>query len=453
MPTGRATILVVDRESTATAALIAFLRGHGMKVLWARDGEGAYHVLDATRVDALVAPLRAPRIDGVAVCRHARERHPEACVVLSADAAGARMAAGALGAGAHDILPRPVDRERLLAALERGLAQQRLAARLVEMEGRLDERFGVAPFTGRSRAIARVMEQVRHLASTHTAVLIEGEAGTGKSLAAQAIHQNSPRRNEPFVWIDCGALDEPLLERELFGREPGASSEGDGAQRGRLELADGGTLLLEEIDELPPGAQVRLLRVLQDRAFERVGGKATLKSDVRLITATRRDLAARVREGRFREDLFHRLGVVRIVMPPLRDRREDIPLLVERFLIESSRGRGRGVKGVTRGVLDRLMGHPWPGNVHELRVTIEGMVMVARSGRALDLADLPQALCPPEGEAGRLEISVGMTVEEAERQLIAATLAHARNDKPRAAALLGIGLRTLYRKIKEYGIR
>ena len=174
---------------------------------------------------------------------------------------------------------------------------------------------------------------------------------------------------------------------------------------------------------------------------------------MRLITATRRDLAARVREGRFREDLFHRLGVVRIVMPPLRDRREDIPLLVERFLIESSRGRGRGVKGVTRGVLDRLMGHPWPGNVHELRVTIEGMVMVARSGRALDLADLPQALCPPEGEAGRLEISVGMTVEEAERQLIAATLAHARNDKPRAAALLGIGLRTLYRKIKEYGIR
>jgi DNA-binding NtrC family response regulator len=453
MPVGRATILVVDRESAATAALIAFLRGHGMKVLWASDGEGACHVLDETRVDALVAPLRSPRIDGVAVCRHARQRYPEACVVLSADAGDARMAASARGAGAHDILPRPVDRERLLAALERGLAQRRLPALQVEMEGRLDERFSVAPFTGRSRALARVMEQVRHLASTHTAVLIEGEPGTGKRLAAQAIHQNSPRRNEPFVWIDCGALDEPLLERELFGRESGSSSEGDGAQRGRLESADGGTLLLDEVDELPPGAQMRLLRVLQDRAFERVGGRVTRRVDVRLIAATRRDLAAQAREGRFREDLLHRLGVVRIVMPPLRDRREDIPLLIERFLIESSRGRGRGVKGVTRGVLDRLMGHPWPGNVQQLRDTIEGMVMVARRGRALDLADLPQALFPPGGEAGRLEISVGTTVEEAERQLIAATLAHARNDKPRAAALLGIGLRTLYRKVKEYGIR
>ena len=448
----RAKILVVDRESGTTAALIAFLRGRGMEVLWAGNSEGASRTLDGTRVDALVAPLRSPHIDGVALCRRARERNPGACVVLSTGAGGARMIAGALGAGALDILPRPLDRERLLVVLERGLAQQRLAARLADMEGRLDERFGVTPFAGRSRAIGRVMEQVRHLASTHTAVLIEGEPGTGKSVAAQAIHQNSSRRNQPFVRIDCGALDEPSLERELFGREPGAA-EDHGARRGRLELADGGSLLLDDIDELSPGVQVRLLRVLQDRAFERIGGHATLKVDVRLIAATRRDLAAQVREGGFREDLFHRLGVVRIVMPPLRDRREDIPLLIERFLIESSHGRGRSVKGVTRGVLDRLMAHPWPGNVHELRATIEGMTIVARRGHALDLADLPRALCPLPGEAERLEIAVGMTVEEAERQLIAATLAHARNDKPRAAALLGIGLRTLYRKLKEYGVR
>jgi DNA-binding NtrC family response regulator len=453
MPVGKATILVVDHESAATTALIGFLRGHGMKVLWARDGEGAYHVLDEMRVDALVAPLRTSRIDGVAVCRHVRARYPEACVVLWAEGGGRRMAAGALRAGAQDLLPRPIDRERLLTALEHGLAQQRLAARLVEVEDRLAGRFSVTPFTGRSRAIARVMEQVRHLASTHPAVLIEGEPGTGKSLAARAIHQSSPRRNEPFVWIDCGALDEPLLEHELFGREPGGSAEDGGAQRGRLEQADGGTLLLDAIDELPSGAQVRLLRVLQDRAFERVGGQATLRVDVRLIAATRRDLAAQVREGRFREDLLQRLGVVRIVMPPLRDRREDIPLLVERFLTEASRGRGRRVRGVTRGVLDRLMAHPWPGNVQQLRDTIEGMVMVAQRGRPLDVADLPQALFPSVGEAGRLEISVGTTVEEAERRLITATLAHARNDKPRAAALLGIGLRTLYRKIKDYGIR
>lgn len=450
MPAGRATILVVDRENAATAALVALLRARGLKVLRARDGDSATHALDQARIDAVVAPFRSPRIDGAAVCRHARIRRPEAYVVLAVDASGAGTATEALGAGADDILPRPVDRERLLATLERGLAQRRLTASRIEMEGRLAERFGVAPFTGRSRAIVRVWEQVRHLASTHAAVLIEGEPGTGKSLAAQAIHQDSPRRNQPFVRIDCGALDETNLERDLFGYEPAASAAGEGAQRGRLELADGGTLFLDEVDELPSGVQVRLLRVLQNRTFERVAGQTALKVDVRLIAATRRDLAEAVGEGRFREDLFDRLGVVHIVMPPLRDRREDIPLLVERFLIEAS--RGRGARAVTRGVLDRLMAHPWPGNVRELRDTVAGMVVVARRGRPLDLTDLPGALRPPEGEAGQLEIAVGMTIEEAERKLIAATLAHARNDKPRAAALLGIGLRTLYRKLNEYGI-
>jgi DNA-binding NtrC family response regulator len=195
---------------------------------------------------------------------------------------------------------------------------------------------------------------------------------------------------------------------------------------------------------------VRLLRVLQDRAFERVHGRTTLKVDVRLIATTRLDLAGLVREGRFREDLLQRLGVVRMTMPPLRERREDIPPLIERFLDESKRGRQRGIQGVTRGALDRLMAHAWPGNVGELKTTIEGMVMVARRGRSLDLADLPQALAPPQGDAGRLAVSVGMTVDEVERQLIAATLEHAGHDKPRAAALLGIGLRTLYRKIATY---
>lgn len=452
MPAAKPTVLVVERESAATTALLAFLRGYGLRISWARDGDVAGRTLTETRVDALVAPLRAPRIDGVALCRRAREHHPDACVVLSAGAARPAMIAAALAAGAFDVLPRPVGHERLLAVLERGFAHRRLAARLREAEARLDERFAVAPFTGRSRAITRVMEQVRHLASTHTAVLIEGEVGTGKRLAARAIHQNSPRRNESLVEIDCGALSEPLLERELFGREAGDPTDGDAAQRGRLESADGGTLLLNEIDELPSGVQVRLLRVLQDHAFERVGGQATLKVDVRMIATTRTDLDARVREGRFRGDLFQRLGMVRIVMPPLRDRRDDLPMLVEQLLLEADRGRARGTRGVTRGVLDRLLAHPWPGNVRELRDTIESMVMVAGRGRPLGLADLPQALRPDGTGAAPLEISAGMTVEEAERQLIAATLALARHDKPRTAALLGIGLRTLYRKLKEYRI-
>ncbi|TMQ72794.1 MAG: sigma-54-dependent Fis family transcriptional regulator [Candidatus Eisenbacteria bacterium] len=425
---GKATILVVERAGAATEALLALLRARGHRVAWARDAEGAFHALDEARVDAVVAPLGAARIDGLAVLRHARQRRPDACVVLSADAAGQRLAEAALAAGAHDVLPRPVARERLLAVLERGLTQQRLSARLAEMEGRLDENLSVAPFTGRSRAIARVMEQVRHLASTHVPVLIEGEAGTGKGLAALAIHQHSPRRDAPFVSLDCGALAEPLLERELFGHE--ADTPGGSAHAGRLELADGGTMFLEDVDELPSGAQARLLRVLQDHAFERVGGSESHRIDARLIAATRHDLEARARAGRFREDLLRRLGVARIVMPPLRDRRED--------------------RRVTRGVLDRLMSHAWPGNVRELRDTIASTVMVARSRRVIELADLGRALSPAEGEAERLAIGVGTTVEDAERQLIAATLEYAGNDKPRAAALLGIGLRTLYRKIKEY---
>ena len=309
-----------------------------------------------------------------------------------------------------------------------------------------DEWLGLAPFTGRSRAITRVAEQVRHLASTHSALLIEGEPGTGKGLAARAIHDNGPRRDAPFVCVDCGALGERALERELFGDDAPV----DGAlRRGRLELAEGGTLCLDDIDVVPAAAQVRLLRVLQEHTLERPG-TGPMRLDVRPIAATRKDLATLARAGHFREDLLQRMAVARITMPPLRDRREDIPVLIERLLRET--GRGRVTRSVTRGALDRLVAHSWPGNVRELRDTLDGMILVAGRGRALDLADLPAPLRPPVGEAERLVVSPGMTVEEVERQLIEATLAHAGQDKPRAAALLGIGLRTLYRKIQQYRI-
>ncbi|HKQ58081.1 MAG TPA: sigma 54-interacting transcriptional regulator, partial [Candidatus Eisenbacteria bacterium] len=290
------------------------------------------------------------------------------------------------------------------------------------------------------------MDQVRHLASTHSTVLIEGEAGTGKGLAALAIHAHSPRRAQPFVAIDCAAWPAQALERVLFGIDaPGA------AERGRIEEAEGGTLFLDDVGATSPGAQVRLLRLVQERAFERVGGSATRRADVRVLSATRRNLDAQVREGAFRDDLAQRLSVVRIVMPPLRERREDIPALVAAILHDLNRAHRPRVRGVTRGVLERLERHAWPGNVRELRATIELMAAVAPGGRPLDLADLPAAL-RGESEGERIEIAPGMTVAEAERLLITATLAHAGGDKPRAAAMLGIGLRTLYRKIQAYGI-
>jgi two-component system, NtrC family, response regulator AtoC len=444
----RPRVLVVDRESDATKSLLAFLRGHDLDVVWARDGESGYNALDATRVDCLVTELRIHRIDGVALLRRAHERNPEVCAVLIAEGADVDMAVEAMRQGAADFQVKPVNHEKLLAVLRQGLDRQALVQRVAEMEAQLDERFGLERLTGRSRAIVRVMEQVSHIASTRATVLIEGETGTGKGLVAQAIHRTSPRKDERFVWVNCGALAEGVIESELFGHERGAFTGASAMRRGRFEMADGGTLFLDEIGELPPTVQVKLLRVLQDRSFERVGGSETLRVDARLIAATNRDLAAEVRAGRFREDLFYRLSVVRIGMPPLRERPEDIPLLVEGFIREFDREHGRKVTGITRGVLDRLVRYPWPGNVRQLRNTIEGMVVFAEGRRTLDLSDLPDALREVESAGEKLELRVGMTVAEAERQLITATLRHCGNDKPRAAAILGIGLRTLYRKLK-----
>jgi DNA-binding NtrC family response regulator len=455
LPKERPTVLVVDRESDATRALVAFLREQDLEVVWSRDGEGGHHALESTRVDCLVTELRAQRIDGMTLLRRARERNPGVCAVLITEGADVDQAVDAMRQGAADFQVKPLNHEKLLAVLRQGLERQALAARVAEMEAQLDERFGLERLSGHSRAIVGVMEQVRHVASTRATVLIEGETGTGKGLVAQAIHQNSPRRGERFVWVNCGALAESVIESELFGRGAraergsGGASSGAGAQRrGRFELADGGTLFLDEVGGLPPTVQVKLLRVLQDRSFERVGGSETLKVDVRLVAATHRDLAAEVKAGRFREDLYYRLSVVRVQMPPLRARPEDIPLLVEGFIREFDREHGRRVTGITRGALDRLVRHPWPGNVRELRNTVEGMVVFAEGRRALDLSDLPDLLREVESAGEKLELRVGMTVDEAERQLVAATLRHCGNDKPRAAAMLGIGLRTLYRKLK-----
>ncbi len=449
----RPVVLVVDRESEATRALIAFLRSRGLEVVWARDGESAFTALDQTPVDGLVTELHVQRIDGMSLLRRARARHPEVCAIVITERPGIEKAVEAMRQGAADFQVKPLNHEKLLAVLQHGLERQALVARVAEMEAQLDQRFGFAALHGRSRVLERVLEQVRHIAPTRATVLIEGEPGTGKGLLAQAIHQNSPRKGERFVWVHCAALAPEAMEGELFGRAPepraGAAA---AAAPGRFEQADGGTLYLDDVGLLPAAVQVRLLRLLHDRSFEPAGGAGTLRADVRLIAATPRDLGPEVRAGRFRADLHERLGVVRVQMPALRERREDVPLLVEAFLRELNQEHGRRVTAVTRGALERLMRHPWPGNVRELKNVIDGMVVFAEGRGTLDLSDLPAALREPAGAGETLELAVGMTLEEAERRLIAATLGHTGFDKPRAAAMLGMGLRTLYRKIKQYGI-
>ncbi len=439
------TVLVVDRDSEATRRLTAFLRQNGLEVVWARDGETAFNALDARRIHCLVTELHATGIDGSALLARAIQRNPEVCAVVITGQAEVEKAVESMRQGAYDFQVKPLHLEKLLAVLRRGLSHQALAARVAEIEGQLDERLALDRLTGSSRSIHRVMDQVRSIANTRATVLIEGESGTGKGLVAQAIHRQSARREGPMIAVDLGALAEPMVEVELFGIESG------GVPRpGRLEAADGGTLYLDGIGAAPAAVQVRLLRFLRDRDFERVGGAETLRVDARLVAATDRDLTAEVRGGRFREDLLDRLGGVRIAMPPLRERREDIPLLVEAFLREFNREHQRKVTGITRGALDRLVRHDWPGNVRELRNTVEGMVAFAEGRRALEPADLPPALRDAGPTAAPLDIAVGMTVDDAERRLIEATLAETGDDKPRAAAILGIGLRTLYRKIQQY---
>ncbi len=452
MTRSRPVVLVVGHERSDTQALAEQLGRRGFEVLAAADTESADNVLERRAVLGLVSELRGARIDGLGLLRRGLKRHPGLCAVLLASADDVEAAVAAMREGAYEVLVPPVHIDRLVAMLRRGAEHQALMARVAEMEGQLDERLGLERLTGSSRAIRRVMEQVRTVAPTRAAVLLEGEPGTGKRLVAHLIHRNSPRRDERFVWANCAAPAPGMVEGDLVGWERGAAGAGV-VQPGRLELADGGTLFLDEVGAAPPRVQMRLLRAVQDRAFERVGGTDTRHADVRVIASTSRDLEVEVRAGRFREDLFERLSVVRIGVPPLRERAEDIAVLVDVFIKEFNREHARRVTGVSPGALEALVRHPWPGNVRELRGAVEAMVVAVGERRRLELSDLPSAL---RGRVRRMTsptVRVGMTVAEAERQLIEATLRHTNGDKPRAASMLGIGLRTLYRKLAEYGIR
>jgi len=446
-----ARVLVVDRETPETRRLIAFLRARGDRVLWAKDGESAFTTLDHEPVDCLVCELSEPRIDGIAVLHRAQAVNAELCAVMMTAGADIEAAVATMREGAYDFQTKPLNLEKLAATLKRGLSHQELASRVADLESRLDERFGLERLTGNSPALARLREQIRQVAPTRAAVLVTGEAGTGKELVAQALHQNSPRAKERFVRVNCAAPSEDGLESELFGQEAGPR--GGGRRAGRLERADGGTLFLDGIAAVGAGAQARLLRFVQDQEFEPVGGAQPRRADVRVVAATDRDLAEEVRAGRFRGDLHERLRLVTVAVPPLRERQEDLPLLVEQFLREFNRAHGRRVTGIARGALERLLAHDWPGNVRELRNCVEGMVVFAEGKRPLAVADLPPVLREfRAGAAREVRLELGLGMDEVERRFIEETLRWVGYDKQRAAETLGIGLRTLYRKLKQYGI-
>ncbi len=448
MRTRKPLVLLVERETDASRSLAAALREQPVRLLWVHDEEAALHALAEERVDAVIAPLHAPRIDGLALLRRTRVHHPAAGVVLIAQGGDLERSLAALRAGAS-VEVGPVPPEKLVVLLERGFAEQAVAAQLADARARLEERFGLPHLVASSAPMRRVLEQVAQVAPLRVPVLVEGGPGSGKRTIAQAIHQSGPRRDEPFVWVACEALAPDEAEAELFGVAEGVRP--GGARPGRFARADGGTLYLGGVAALPPAAQAALLQSLHDGAFAPIGAPAPQRADVRLIAGTDRDLTAEVAAGRFRADLRERLGVVHIRIPTLEERREDLPLLVERLLAEIGRERGRRPPVVTRGALERLAASPWPDNVRGLRHTLEVMAASAHGRRALSLSDLPDELRGPD-DPDRIGVAVGMTVSETESRLIAATLRHSGGDKRRAAALLGIGLRTLYRKLREYDL-
>ena len=443
-------ILIVDDERNTREGLERALAGR-YDVALAEDAARAIHQLESAPVDVLLTDLRMPGADGMNLLRRALSlNHPPVCIVMTAYGS-IENAVQAMQAGAYHYVTKPVNLDELELVIQRALNSRRIEAENVNLREQIDRKFGMENIVGAAPAMQQVFDTVQQVAPSRATVLITGETGTGKELIAHAIHNLSPRKSGPFVAVHAAALPSTLLETELFGHEKGAFTGAVERRVGRFELADGGTIFLDEVGELEPAMQVKLLRVLEERAFERVGGNKTLQVDVRLIAATNKDLKKQVGEGKFRDDLFYRLSVVTVNLPPLRERRDDIPLLVRTFLEEFNRENNKQVRDLTPEALNVLMAYDWPGNVRELRNAVEQMVVLARADR-LTVRDVPAAV---RGGADLTKISVvrtGMTVEEAERQLIIQALKDTGGNRTKAAQKIGISRRTLHRKLKQFNL-
>jgi DNA-binding NtrC family response regulator len=446
-------VLVVLPESGPTKELVAFLEHQGFEVMWAREGQSGYEIIDGEAPDALIADLRDSRIDGLRLLQVARQRNAEVCAILVGGPAEIELGVEAMRMGAYDFQVQPLNLAKIRAVLDRGVSHQRLVGQVTSLQRRLDERYRLGGIERRSSRWQRIYSQIEQVARSKASVLITGETGTGKGEVAKAIHQQSRRRENNFLEINCGALPEGIVESELFGHEKGAFTGAAAARKGRFELADGGTLFLDEVGDLPLATQVKLLRAIQSGEFERVGGTQTRKVDVRIIAATNRNLEEMVEQGTYRADLFYRLQVVAIEVPPLRECRDDVPVLVDLFIHQFARENGVQITGVTPEALDVLMAYDWPGNVRELKNCIEGMVVMGPRQGLLRAGDIPSHIRRKAPETSGALFQPGMSLAELEKAAIAETLKALNYDRRRAARSLGIGLSTLYRKEKEYGLR
>ncbi len=446
-------ILIVDDEANARSALSEILRDEGYETETAADGFKALGKLGAFAPDLVLTDLKMPGLDGIGLLDEVRAASPTTVVVVMTAFGTIDSAVDAIKKGAENYLTKPLDPTTILAVVDRAMEKARLRAETAVLRERLRERNAFEHIVGENPAMRELLRTVEQVAPSRSSVLIVGESGTGKELIAAALHRHSPRSAMPFVRLHCAALAESLLESELFGHERGAFTGAIGRREGRFKQADGGTLFLDEVSEIPPATQVKLLRFLQEREFERVGGNETLKVDVRVLAATNMDLRERVKKGLFREDLFYRLNVITLQIPPLRDRRSDIPLLAHFFLKRYSHENGKSLKGFTDEAHERLLNYPWPGNVRELEHAIERAVVLAR-GELLGADQLPAALGGkvPASEGGNVRVQIpGTTIAEIERVAILETLKAVGGSTSKAAKILGISPRKIQYKLHEYG--
>ena len=450
-------VLVVDNDLAHAETVADSLQRVGYDCVVAHGGEQGVELVSRDPFEIVVTDLKMDRVDGMQMLSQVKESLPDAEVILITGHGTVQSAVTAMQQGAFNYLLKPLDLKQLRAVMDKAASSLHLRRANAELNRRLDERFGFDGFVGNSQQIITLIDRLRRIAPTDASVLIQGATGTGKELVAQAIHQNSPRKNRPFVALNCAALSENILESELFGHIKGAFTDASTDRVGKFEYAHGGTLFLDEVGDMPTATQIKLLRVLESGEITRVGSNEPTNVDVRILSATNRDLETAIQDGVFRQDLYHRLKVVTVQIPELVERVQDIPLLTEYFIKQFAKRHSKTIKTMSTAARRKLMAYRWPGNVRQLRNVVESMVVVDYDG-VLDVDDLPSEFETYEdkgagdagGSSGSLATLVGRPLSEIERLFIHETLQLTGGNREEAANMLGIGERTLYRKIKEY---
>lgn len=444
------TLLIIDDEKNIREGLAANFELEGYNVKLAENGKQGLDLISKGDIDLVITDLRMTGITGEEVLRKVSSESPGIPVIVLTGHGSIDSAVDAMRNGAYDFLTKPLNLDRLTLIVKRALSTRELSLQHNQLKSEIENKNVLENIIGKSSEMQKVFELVKKVASSKASVLITGESGVGKEVVADAIHKLSPRKDRHCIKVHCAALSENLLESELFGHEKGAFTGADSLVKGRFELAHESSIFLDEIGEINQNVQIKILRVLQEKEFERVGGQETIKVDVRVIAATNRDLEKEVKKGTFREDLYYRLNVIHIHVPPLRERKEDIPLLVSKFIQEFSKENGKEITSIDSQAKSAIFNYDWPGNIRELRNCIESAVVIC-SGNQIKLEDLPPNISKVTSDS-LINIPSNVTLDEAEKIIILQTLAQNKNNKTKTAELLGIGRKTLHRKLEEYGV-